>query len=173
MKRIFLYSAFLTLLASCTKDAVTVNNTAERQPITAAGVNAFPLNDGFEFEVNTSIWNTCTNEPVLISGTFRLFIRGMASDSKVTFILHTNYSGIKGVGLYTGTEYVSTGTFTYINNDNPGDQILWQQNQVLKFVALAGAEGSFTTINDWHLTVNANGEEPRFISTFGDVTTCK
>jgi hypothetical protein len=173
MKRFAFGLLPVLLFISCSKDSVQPNNAAGRLTTPASGVNAVPISDGWEIDVYNGIWNFCTSEPVIFSGKFRLSIRGMVSDNKVTYVLHANYSDIKGIGLYTGTRYVSTGTFNYNNTDNYGDQLLFQQNQVLKFTALGGADGSFTTINDWHLTVNANGEVVKFTSTFGDVTTCK
>ena len=175
MKRFFLFLLPVILFICCSKEPIQAgNDVACRSTATpAAGVNAFPISENYELEIYNGIWNYCTNEPIIFSGKFRFSIKGMVSDNKITFALHTNYSGIKGVGLYTGTEYVSTGTFNYNNTDNYGDQVLYTQQQTLKFTALGGAGGSFTTINDWHLTVNANGDVTYFTSTFGDVTTCK
>ena len=83
-----------------------------------------------------------------------------------------NYSNLKGIGETSGTSYVSTSTFNYSNTDNFGGQFVYQQSASTNYIALQGT-GSFTVINDWHLTVNANGEATFFFSTNGDVVNCK
>ena len=96
----------------------------------------------------------------------------MISDNKITYVLHMNYANLKGIGETSGTSYVSTSTFNYSNTDNFGGQFVYQQSASTNYIALHGP-GSFTVINDWHLTVNANGEATFFFTTDGDVITCK
>ena len=96
----------------------------------------------------------------------------MISNNKITYVLHFSTSNMKGVGETSGKSYVSTSTFNYSNTDNFGGQYVYQQSASTNYIAV-GTSGSFKVINDWHLTVNANGVATFFFSTEGDVITCK
>jgi hypothetical protein len=176
MKKIFFFTAITFLiLSSCRKDVATFSEqqSSNIASISAENsVNAVPINESGTFPVNGSSWNSCTQEFIDFSGTGHVEVHGIISDNKITFILHFNYPNVKGVGRTSGTEYVANSTFNYSNTFNFNTQFVYQQSASTRWIA-QGSGLSFTVVNDWHLTVNANGDVTRFISTFGDVITCQ
>ena len=177
MKKMFFYTALvLSLLSSCQKEDI---RSIEEQPVlsskTAApqAANVEHIKESATSPIAFSVWNPCTEEFVDLSGTLHYILRWTINNNKETFMLHFNASNVKGVGRTSGTQYVTTSTFNYSNTNHfSGDQRVFQQSASTRYVALGG-EGSFTVINDWHLTVNANGEETRFFTTGGEVSSCK
>ena len=177
MRKMLFYTAIaLIAMNSCQKtdlrsstepSTLTVDQAANR----SANVQHVKESDTSPIEL--SVWNPCTEEYVDISGTLHYILRWIISENKETYVLHFNASNLRGVGRTSGTPYVTTSTFNYSNtNSFTGEHKVFQQSASTNFVA-AGGEGSFTIINDWHLTVNANGEETRFFTTEGEVTSCK
>lgn len=176
MKKMFFYTAIVFLATGSCKKADLQTFTPEYTPASTATTEAVTVQHIKESDTSPfsfSVWNPCTNEFVTISGTLHYILRWVISDNKETFVLHFNASNAIGVGQTSGTHYVTTSTFNYSNtNSFTGEQRVFQQSASTHFVD-QGGEGSFTIINDWHLTVNANGEETRFFSTGGDVTSCQ
>lgn len=162
------------MLISCRKE---IDSSEMQQSEIAATLNnnsvhAVAINYQETFAVQGTGWNSCTQEFVDYSGTIHFTIRGMISDNKITFVQHGNASNVKAVGRTSGTEYVVTQTFNYTNTSNFNTQFVYQQNSIINYVALGG-DGSFSRINDWHLTVNANGDVAFFFSTGGDIIECR
>lgn len=176
MKKMFFYAAIVFMaIGSCKKADLQTSTEHLSMTNTAASAAATVqhIKESDTSPVSFSVWNPCTEEYVTISGTLHYILRWVISDNKETFVLHFNASNVKGVGQTSGTEYVTTSTFNYSNtNSFTGELRVFQQSASTQYVALGG-EGSFTIINDWHLTVNANGEETRFFTTGGDVISCK
>lgn len=176
MKKIFVFTAIAFLiLSSCKKEIAT--SLVEPVPkiessSTSNSVHAVPISVKETFVVQSSTWNSCTQEFIDFSGTGHFEIRGVISDNKITFILHYNVSNVKGVGRTSGTRYVSTETFNYSNTFNFNTQFVYQQRHSLRYIAL-GKENNFALENDWHLTVNANGDVAFFFTTGGDVIICQ
>lgn len=175
MKKIMLLAAVsFLLLISCRKeiDSPEIQPTEIAATLNNNSVDAVPINHQETFPVQGSGWNSCTQEFVDFSGTGHLEIRGMISDSKITFVQHVNVLNVKGLGRTSGTEYVGTSTFNYTNTSNFNTQLVYQQKSTSNYVALGG-DGSFSIINDWHLTVNANGDVTFFFTTGGDIIKCR
>ena len=176
MKKIFFFTAitFITL-SSCRKDLATSSKEPEAKVVSHSAnnsVNTVPISDKSTYVLEGSTWNSCAQEFIDYKGTGHYEIRGMISDNKITFVLHVNASNIKAVGRTSGTEYVTTYAFNYTNTFNFNTQFVYQQNSSNNWVA-KGSGLSFSVINDWHLTVNANGDVTFFFTTGGDVIECK
>ena len=176
MKRLVTYYAIVLTLLSCSKNEASLNiqqySSAEIKTGSSKSVNAIPIEESGTFPFETVIWNPCSLEFIYITGVLHYQLHGMISNNKITYVLHYNSSDIKGIGETSGTSYVSTSTFNYSNTDNFGGQFVYQQSASTNYLAL-GTSGSFTIINDWHLTVNANGVATFFFTTDGNVLTCK
>jgi hypothetical protein len=176
MRRLISYSAIVLALFSCSKNEASLNfqhnPMVEIKAESSKSVNAVPISESGTFPFQSFIWNPCTQEFIYFSGSLHYQLHGMISNNKITYVLHLNSSGVKGLGETSGTSYVSTSTFNYSNTDNFGGQLVYQQSASTNYLAL-GTAGSFTVINDWHLTVNANGVATFFFTTDGDVTSCK
>ena len=178
MKKTLIYAAIaLTAMGSCSKEvSISQDELTTEVATTAAitnGVNAVSINESANFVYFNYIWNPCTNEWIELQGTGHYQLHGMISDNKITYVLHFNLSNVKGVGLTSATQYVTTQTFNYSNTDSfIGEQFVYQQSASMNFAA-PGRIGSFSIINDWHLTVNANGDETFFFTTGGDVVICQ
>ena len=177
MKNIFFFTAiaFLMLSSSCKKEVATFSEQQSSKIVSSSAqnsVNAVPINESGTFPINGSTWNSCAQEFIDFSGTGHFEVRGIISDNKITFILHYNYPSVKGVGRTSGTEYVANSTFNYSNTFNFNTQFVYQQSASTRWIA-QGSGLSCTVVNDWHLTVNANGVETFFFTTGGDVITCQ
>jgi hypothetical protein len=177
MKKIFFFTVIAVLtLSSCRKEATTSLNEQSPKIVSNStnSVNAVPTNYSATFPANEfgPAWNSCTQEFIDFSGTGHVQVHGVTSDNKTTYIFHVDYQNVKGVGRTSGTEYVASSTFNFSNTFNSNTQVVYQQNGSIRWIA-QGSGISFTVINDWHLTINANGDVTRFISTFGDVITCQ
>ena len=177
MKKKFYY-AFIALItmSSCSKDASLIRDEQIEETATMAaanGINAVPISEKANFDYYNYIWNSCANEWVQLSGTGHFELRGMISESKITYILHFNLSNVRGIGLNTGNEFLTTQSFNYSNTASfTGNQQVYQQRGSIHFIDPSG-DASFTIENDWHLTVNANGTVTFFFTTGGDVVTCQ
>jgi hypothetical protein len=137
------------------------------------GSNTIPISESSTFVYENYVWNPCTNEWFELRGIGHYNVRGMISDGKITYVLHFNLSNVKGVGLTSGTECVTTQTFNYSNTVSfVGEQAVYQQQASIQFIT-PGRSGFFTIINDWHLTVNAKGDVSFFFTTGGAVVACR
>ena len=174
MKKFFLLASIAMLGISCKKDIATPPITEPinvESAVAARGVNATPFSYSQRIPVQGYAWNGCTYEYVFFSGTQLVEVRGVISDNKLTFILHTNYSNVKATGLTSGIVYVTTEEINYSNTFNFNTQFDFQQVYSLKFIA-PGGNNNFTLDNSWHLTVNANGVETIYFNSF-DVIKCQ
>jgi hypothetical protein len=177
MKKMFFYATIVfTTMSSCSKNA-SLTQDEQMEPTVAAaaskGINAVPISESSNFDYYNYIWNSCANEWVQLSGTGHFQLRGMLSEGKITYVLHFNLSNVRGVGLNTGNEFLTTQSFNYSNTASfTGDQQVYQQIGSIHFINPSG-DASFTIENDWHLTVNANGDATFFFTTGGDVVTCQ
>ena len=77
------------------------------------------------------------------------------------------------MGQITGTRYVTTEAFNFSNtSDFNTESVVYNQRYSLHYISL-GKESNFTLVNNWHLTINANGDVAVFFSTDGDVIKCQ
>jgi hypothetical protein len=173
MKKIFVCTAIAIIaFSSCEKEPLqsaegqTLNSSANAQRGT-------PFKFAETFTVQWKAWNDCTGEWIAFSGTGHFMITGVINDNRPTFFLHYNTSNVKGIGQTSGRQYISRETFNYTNNSSfINEQIIYQQRGTLKFISI-GSQDNFTLENDWHLTINANGEVTFFFSTNGPVISCQ
>ena len=178
MKKNFFYAAIVLItISSCSKDTSLSPNEQPLQEITTAaattnGVNAIPINEKANFDYYNYLWNTCTNEWIQLAGSGHFELHRMISEDKITYVLHFNLSNVSGIGVTSGTEYITTQAFNYSNTKRfTGSQQVFQQSASMLFIT-PGGENSFRIENDWHLTVNANGYVTFFFTTGGDVFSC-
>jgi len=179
MKKIFFFTAitFFTL-SSCRKEASTSLDEQSPKIIsnsTTNSVNAVPINwDTTWYEpAGVSMFNSCTKEYINFTGSIHIHIRGVISDNKITWLGHYDVQNLKGVGQITGTRYVTTETFNFSNtSDFNTESVVYNQRYSLHYISL-GKESNFTLVNNWHLTINANGDVAVFFSTDGDVIECQ
>jgi hypothetical protein len=178
MKKIFFFAAIASLsIYSCRKDIAT---STEQQPTeiertSTNSVRAVPINWDTTLYMpdGVSMFNTCTQEYINFSGSVHIHIRGVISDNKITWIGHYDVQNVKGVGQITGTKYVTTETFNFSSTDNfNSESIEYQQRYSLHYVSL-GKTSNFTLVNNWHLTINANGDVSFYFSTEGDIIQCQ
>lgn len=166
------------MLSSCRKEATSsldeqtltiINNS------TNISVHAVPINydETLYFPEGVSMFNTCTQEYIDFSGSVHIRIRGVISDNKITWFGHYDVQNVKGVGQISGTRYVTTESFNFSNtSDFNTESVVYNQRYSLHYISL-GQESNFTLENNWHLTVNANGEVAFFFTTGGDIIKCQ
>jgi hypothetical protein len=179
MKKIFFFTAIAFIaLSSCRKEATTALDGQSPEMIsnsTTHSVNAVPINwDTTWYEpAGVSMFNSCTQEYINFTGSIHIHIRGVISDNKITWVGHYDVQNLKGVGQITGTKYVTTETFNFSNtSDFNTEAVVYNQRYSLHYISL-GKESNFTLVNNWHLTINANGDVTFFFSTDGDVIECQ
>ncbi|MCU7550494.1 hypothetical protein OCK74_15355 [Chitinophagaceae bacterium LB-8] len=172
MKKLFVCTAIAIIaFSSCEKESLQF---AEGQTLYTSAIaqSGTPFNFAETFAIQWNAWNDCTGEWVVFSGTGHYSVHGVINDNKATFSLHYNTSNAKGVGLTSGRQYISTETFNYTNNGSfINEQIVFQQRGTIKYISI-GSLDNFNLENDWHLTINANGEVTFFFSTNGPVISC-
>ncbi len=176
MKKIFFFTAISFLvLNSCKKEATKFLDEQSSEIINSStnnSVQAVPISSKETSALQGERWNPCSQEFVDFSGTIYTEVRGVITSNKITFVLHINVSNVRAVGRTSGTEYVTTGTFNYSNTFNFNTQFVYQQRSSTNFIAL-GKDSNFSIENDWHLTVNANGDVSFFFTTGGEVIKCQ
>jgi hypothetical protein len=174
MKKIILLAAIIISFGtSCKKDEVLLPQAQDAVGLSDNNsVGAVPINFSESVTVSGSTWNNCADEFIDFSGIGHVQVHGVISNNKITYILHYNASGVKGYGRTTGTEYVTTQAFNYSNTYNFNTQYVYQQRSTINFIA-KGKDGSFTVEDNWHLTVNANGDVTFFFTTGGVTITCR
>jgi hypothetical protein len=172
IKTVFFWFIAAGTLMGCSKGDQLETGQQSNGAYSSNAVSAVPINEDATIPLQIYVYNPCSGEYVQINGTIRYKLRGMISNNKITYILHYNYSNVTGVGLSSGTKYIANGAFNYSNTDNFSQQLVYQQNSTFNYIALRG-DASFKIINDWHLTVNANGVATFFFTTGGEVLSCK
>lgn len=138
-------------------------------------MQAVPINynETLYFPAGVSMFNSCTQEYIDFSGSVHVRIRGVISDNKITFVGHDDVQNLKGAGQISGTRYVTTEAFNFSNiSDFNTESVVYNQRYSLHYISL-GKETNFTLENNWHLTVNANGDVAFFFTTGGDVIKCQ
>ncbi len=177
MKKTLLYActAIMFVGLGCAKEDPTQasQNLSGTAGVTAdKAVNAVPIKFQEISSFQGERWNPCSEEFMDFAGTIHTEIRGVLSDHKITFVLHINVSNVRATGRTSGTEYVTTSTFNYTNTFNFNTQFVYQQRATTNFIA-QGKGSNFSIENDWHLTVNANGETTFFFTTGGEIFNCQ
>ena len=112
----------------------------------------FPLNSP-----PGGVYNDCTNEYVVFSGSFNLIVRRVESDAdQVMWLIHQGIN-VKGVGQTTGTEYISNEVFTYKTHDGPNSANVFQIAYPMHVHSKGGEYWSAGMIQI-HATLDANGD---------------
>jgi hypothetical protein len=104
-------------------------------------------------------------EYIQLSGTLH-YLTHTTFDNKggAHIVFHSNYQGVTGVGLTTGTKYRATGGshYTYTTRGLP-----FTTTSTSNFGLIGqGRDNKFTFHYNFHITVNANGELTATVSNF-------
>ena len=116
------------------------------------------------FDINTVALSDCGSEDVLVTGTFHEVLT-ITSDNAGGFHVndHVDFTGLHGVGVVSGTQYVGHQSQT-VNFNVAHDLLGFEGTQPLDFT-LTGTGSApdevFSAI--MHITVNANGEVTSFV----------
>lgn len=111
------------------------------------------------FDLNpppAGIFNACTGEFMVISGTYNLIVRTVTSASGETHFLVHSQANVKGVGATTGTEYVSLDLLNLMEKAGANGAAVLHLQYPLRYVAKGGLANMAGHIAI-HVTVNANG----------------
>lgn len=97
------------------------------------------------------------SEYIQLSGTFH-YLSHITYDNKggAHGVFHTNYQGVSGVGLTTGTQYRATGGshYSFTTRGLP-----YTSTGTSNFGLIGRGQGTnFTVHYNYHITINANGE---------------
>jgi hypothetical protein len=175
MKKIFFLAAIaLVTLNSCTKEGIDSKETELISSSAGSENRAYKWIDTKEsFDVHWFNWNECTGEMVEFSGTGHLRVQGSVNKNGYNFNMHYNASNLVGVGQSSGIIYRTTDSFNYHNKGNFNNgQMVWNQTGIIKYTSTGNAPNLFSEDN-WHLTINANGEVTSFSTTGGRIYSCR
>jgi hypothetical protein len=175
MKKIFFFAAIaLVTLNSCTKEALDSTENELSSSNASSENKAYKWIDQHEtFSVQWSAWNECTGEMIDFSGTGHFKIQGSVNKNGYNFNIHYNAANIKGVGQTSGTVYRTMDSFNYHNKGNFNNgQMVWNQTGIIKYTSTGNAPNLYSEDN-WHLTINANGEVTSFSTTGGRIYSCR
>ena len=105
-----------------------------------------------------TVFDVCTNEFVDIAGEFNLVVRQVTTPTgKVHFFIHSVGGHVLGVGLTTGTEYVSNEHFNLVEHSAGNGAT----NLIIEFtiasVSKGGAPNNEVGKLQIFMTINANG----------------
>lgn len=177
MKRIVVYTAMLWLvLGSCKKE---VQNDLQESTAAAKNENASggvirwaDFHD--TFPVAFSAWNPCTGEMIDFSGTGHYRVQGFSTQNGFNYTVHYNAANIQGVGQVTGIIYRTTDSFNYHNKGSfdANGQTVFNQRGPIRYIS-QGSSSNLISEDDWHLTINANGEVVKFWTTGGRISSCQ
>jgi hypothetical protein len=118
-------------------------------------------------EVNTIALSDCGTEDVLVTGSFHQVLT-ITVDNAGGFHVndHLDFTGLQGVGVVTGTQYVAHQT-QMINFNVSKDLIGAEVTQPLVFTLIgSGSAPDEVFVAIQHFTINANGELTSFVDNF-------
>jgi len=111
------------------------------------------------------VYNACTGEYVLFSGSFNLLVRRVTSDAdQVMWVIHQAVN-VKGIGQTTGTKYISNEVLNYKTHAGPNSANTLQ----IAFPILVHSTGGGSTSVGLiliHATLDANGNLTAFKEVF-------
>ena len=131
--------------------AVDVNYPGNADP-------AFTTTTSQNIPYATFVYNPCSGEYIALSGTAHQVVSLTFSRQHTSGNTFTNYQGLTGVGLDSGTIYRATG----VSRIGTGLSLVFtgwfpQEFSMLDNVRLAGGGATLLLHQNLHLTVNANG----------------
>ena len=118
-------------------------------------------------DVNTVALSDCGTEDVLVTGSFHQVLT-ITVDNAGGFHVnnHLDFTGLQGVGVVSGTEYVAHQT-QMMNFNISKDLIGAEVTQPLVFTLIGrGSAPDEVFVAIQHFTVNANGELTSFVDNF-------
>ena len=118
------------------------------------------------------VYNDCTGEYVVFSGTFNLVVRRVESTAEqVMWLIHQGIN-VKGIGQTTGMEYISNEVFTYKTHDGPNSANVFQIAYPMQ-VHSKGGEYKSAGMIQIHATLDANGNLTADKQVFSFDSTCR
>ena len=143
------------LMSACTEEIPSAPETPGpdfRADVETLFKGWFPLNPP-----PGGVFNACTGENVLFTGTFNLTVRSVTSSSgRTQFRVHVN-GNVTGVGATTGTEYQSNEVTNLTETAGPKGAAVFHLNFTIRTVSKGSLDNSVGQIRI-QVTVNANGE---------------
>lgn len=118
-------------------------------------------------DVNTVALSDCGGEDVLVTGNFHQVLT-ITVDNAGGFHVnnHLDFTGLQGVGVVTGTQYVAH-QVQMINFNVSKDLIGVEVTQPLVFTLIGrGSAPNEVFVAIQHFTINANGEFTSFVDNF-------
>ena len=113
-------------------------------------------------EFNLEVFVPCANgglgEVVALSGPLHIVITFTINGNKISGKTHAQPQGFSGIGMDTGDNYQGTGVTQDIFNDSLQNG-LFNETFINNFrIVGQGPGNNFLLHEDFHLTINANGE---------------
>ncbi len=124
--------------------------------------------DNVQVPVNIPVFIPCASggagEIVDLSGTFHVLFHATIDDSDGYHSkFHVQPQGVSGTGLTTGDKYQGTGVIQDAINDKVGSESTFVSN--FKIIG-QGSGNNLLVHENFHVTVNANGEVTAFVDDF-------
>jgi hypothetical protein len=160
MSRRYLALLSIVTLAACGDSSQPLAPVSARTAPTARAA-AYVETTVFETPTNVARFVKCANgglgEVVDYSGTVLRMVHVTENENGFHVTFHANPQQVSGVGRITGDTYQARGTYTSSFNvgQEGGTQTI---HDVLKLVGQGPNNNLTVTFEDYHITINANGE---------------
>ena len=180
---------FLTGCAEGPSISPTASPTATGAPVAgpSGGATSLPItarsSSGgatvtFDTPFGQPIWDDCTQEYVVFSGTVHTVFNPVhTSSGGFSVVLTSNFQNVQGIGQTSGRQYRGTGGktggppfFSYTFHVRDASQIVPGETSTTRLKISWVAQGSasdLTVAFDAHYTINANGD---WTASFSDFT---
>ena len=158
------FSAVAVALALAACDNTPTLPTQTARPLLMPTRPSAALVANTRFDINTVALSDCGSEDVLVTGTFHQVLT-ITADNAGGFHVndHIDFTGLHGVGVVSGTQYVSHQTQT-TNFNVSHDLIGFEVTQPLNFTLIGRGTAPDEVFSALlHITVNANGELTSFV----------
>jgi hypothetical protein len=157
MSRSYLALLSVVMLAACGESgqplAPTTAPTARRGAAITETTN-------FDTPTHVKRFVPCANgglgEPVVFEGTVHRLVHVTENENGYHVTFHANPRQVSGTGLITGDKYQARGEFTAHTNVGPG--MTETVRDVFQLVGQGPNNNLTITFNEYHFTINANGE---------------
>ncbi len=119
----------------------------------------------------SSVLSSSCGEDVALTGMLHISMSTVETPSgNERFAVHSQVSGISGIGMTTGDDYHGSSTSSFVSHDNGGSSNELTSIENMRLIG-RGRKRNFKVHILFHITVNANGDITAFHSEA--TTTCK
>ena len=168
MRKLLALGLAVMLAGACADQPTSPADTLDAPDIRAA---ATTTKTNEIVPIGIAVFVPCANgglgEVVQAAGYLHINTHTTINDNRVHVKTHSNPQGVTGVGLTTGDKYQGTGVTQDTNNFDAVDGFPFTFTFVNNFRFIGQGRGNNYTVHEnFHVTVNANGETTTVVDNF-------